>query len=494
MHSTPNPVADITEDQLFCSDIRQPQLALEVADDDAIVILDFDETLFLSNSTEHFLNEARPSWLIAIILGVLAVIRPWRWGRGASEADDFFARDAWRIRTVCLLPWVRSSWQRRASALMAEFRNEELVRQLQNRRVVVATCGFDFIVRPMLPQCGLAVDRLIAGPMVNMARWRRRGKAVAVREAIGEQEVCRAIAISDSTRDQDVLDAVEHPVLRMWPDVQPIRAHSDIYLPLAYLSRVKRQGRREILRQVVLDDLMLLVLVFALVNPWSWATLGGLVCAFLAFFCVYEIGYRENDRLGEQFEENPRLTEAYLQGESGSDPGLWPWIFAGSFSLLASLLLQQTKDWPAVFSATTAWLGMLVATRIGFAIYNRLDEVTRVYVFPWLQVAKTFGFMLLLPTTLAGGAALLAQVVRRWQNYANYRAGGDEHRFPNLTTRLACYVLLIAVFSMLEGSHLLWHWHTWLLFAWFLIRGSRQIVESIQKIRWKGKPVFHPES
>ena len=152
------------ESASFAPGFKQQPLTLDELDRDALVILDFDETLFLSNSTEHFLNEARPSWLVAGILAVLAVLRPWRWsGGGSSETRDFIARDAWRVGVVCrLLPWVRDAWNHRAKELMIQYRNDELVDQIgPHRRTVVASYGFEFIIRPMLAGCGLNVERLV---------------------------------------------------------------------------------------------------------------------------------------------------------------------------------------------------------------------------------------------------------------------------------------------------------------------------------------------
>ena len=50
------------------------------------VLVDFDHTLFSSNSTELFLASARPAFLASIVLGLVRGAFPWfryssRWGR-----------------------------------------------------------------------------------------------------------------------------------------------------------------------------------------------------------------------------------------------------------------------------------------------------------------------------------------------------------------------------------------------------------------------------
>jgi hypothetical protein len=66
------------------------------------VLLDFDETLYLRNSTEDFIDSARPALLALIVMRLLDFIEPWRWTGGVET------RDVWRVRCiVALFPWTR---------------------------------------------------------------------------------------------------------------------------------------------------------------------------------------------------------------------------------------------------------------------------------------------------------------------------------------------------------------------------------------------------
>ena len=52
--------------------------ALRSHPETGLVVLDFDETLWLRNSTESFLDSVRPRFLAAIVLQILGVLKPWR--------------------------------------------------------------------------------------------------------------------------------------------------------------------------------------------------------------------------------------------------------------------------------------------------------------------------------------------------------------------------------------------------------------------------------
>jgi hypothetical protein len=57
------------------------------------IIVDFDETLCLRNSTEAWLGAARPGFVAACLLRCLDVLAPWRLWRGIE-------RDALRVALV----------------------------------------------------------------------------------------------------------------------------------------------------------------------------------------------------------------------------------------------------------------------------------------------------------------------------------------------------------------------------------------------------------
>src|SRR5215471_10352271 len=96
-----------------------PEAAIDwIAAHEGPVLVDLDETLYLRNSTEDFIDLARPGLVAALLLRLLEVIRPWRWSGGEST------RDIWRVRLIMLLfPWVRFRWTRRVNELARNFGN-----------------------------------------------------------------------------------------------------------------------------------------------------------------------------------------------------------------------------------------------------------------------------------------------------------------------------------------------------------------------------------
>ncbi|MEM1107677.1 MAG: HAD family hydrolase [Planctomycetota bacterium] len=451
-----------------------------------LVVVDFDETLFLGNSTECFLDAARPRLLGALVLALLSAIRPWRWhlrkGLTTEQRDQFY-RDHFRVWAVLLCaPWTVLLWRRRARAIMQEFENQELVAALQtakHQEVVIASYGYRFIIRPLLKHATVPTDRLVAGGLFGGPSLRRNGKAKRLVQTLGEPALSEAAAITDSPRDRDLLDLVAQPALVAWPEVDARRAHEGVYLPLVYTQDVKRRGVNEVIRQVLLDDYALILLCIFAVNPLILGNLIGLTAAFFAFFCVYEVGYRENDLVAAKFESRPKLDPNHKHYESlGTMDSPAPWVWAMTLTALAAVSFNVSSWGETGFlveALTTfgVWAGVLVTTRLLFRVYNHLNEPTRVQLFPMLQVAKTFGFLLLLPTTLAGGLFMLAQIVRRWMSYAAYRVGGDAPQMLSLVVRILAFVILsVGVAAAMQSLDLFRHWHFWALLGWAVIRAA----------------------
>ena len=124
------------------------------------VIVDFDETLYLQNSTEDFIDGMKPRLVGKILLKILDLSKPWKLTGGDVT------RDVWRLAAVlALAPWMLLSWARRSRALVARYTNVELREAIGSRQdVIVATNGFGFIVDVMLAHMGLGhLERVTCG-------------------------------------------------------------------------------------------------------------------------------------------------------------------------------------------------------------------------------------------------------------------------------------------------------------------------------------------
>ena len=61
------------------------------------IYIDLDETLYLRNSTEDFIDSAQPGVVAVAMLQLLEFLRPWNWTGGHPT------RDSWRV-------WVVRTW------------------------------------------------------------------------------------------------------------------------------------------------------------------------------------------------------------------------------------------------------------------------------------------------------------------------------------------------------------------------------------------------
>ena len=76
------------------------------------LMLDLDETLYLRNSTEDFIDTAVPGPLAWMMLKLLDVLKPWRFTGG------WVTRDVWRVRMILLFfPWTMMRWRSRVQQL-----------------------------------------------------------------------------------------------------------------------------------------------------------------------------------------------------------------------------------------------------------------------------------------------------------------------------------------------------------------------------------------
>jgi phosphoserine phosphatase len=382
---------------------------------EGLLIVDLDQTLYLQNSTEDYIGTARPAALASFALKVLGALRPWRLTGGETT------RDLWRVVLLnFLLPWTPWLWRRRLKREGVKLRNELLTEALKARatgRVVVATLGFGRIVRPLLTAMGFGKVEVIACRM-STREDRTRGKLAMVCEALGERALAEALVISDSAEDEPLFGRCATPVYTQWPEAISRPAFHDCYVPLRYLSRIKR-GKCGAVKTIVIEDFahwLLATLPAVLLSP---ARICGLGCLFLSFWAIYEYGYIENDMVALERESDPHLSQQARLFHFSS-VRLWPWLYAALFGVLGVALLRHSG--PRQFGlGLIAWGCVLAATRSVFRVYNLCDKDTRVWIYPVLQLLRTFAFVVVAPINLAGAGACLAMALARSESYRTYR-------------------------------------------------------------------------
>ncbi|MEL6816714.1 MAG: hypothetical protein AAFP03_18190, partial [Cyanobacteria bacterium J06598_3] len=437
------------------------------------IILDFDETLFLRNSTEAYLNSVYPRSLGAATLVAFKAIKPWRWFP-ARFKDESISRDWFLVVAMTLLfPWTLLLWPWRAKKLAHSYANLPLIQAIEanvQAQVVVATLGFAPIVRPLLRHFPIASveqgrAQLIACGFFKGMGDRAKGKLAMVCEVLGQSVVTSAVVVTDSIKDEPLLSAAATPCLLKWPDAQFVPAMNDVYVPLFYSEKVKNPNSNHVVKRVLMGHWAFLVIALSFLSPHPIVHALSLLLLTISYWCVYEIGYQENDLIGEKYERNPILSETYARYKSrinltGSP---FPWYSAMGFAIPALLLLEFSQRswplaqswaamgdlWPNVLFNGVIWLALLVSVRLTFWVYNQFNEEARIWIYPILQIQKLFGFTLLSATNVVGALLLLSLLVCRWLHYSIYRCGGDRWRFP---TNLSCLVLFSLMFGAISLS------------------------------------------
>lgn len=443
--------------------------AVRTATRENVVVVDFDETLFLRNSTEEYLDCAYPRPMSALVLFGLKALKPWRL-LPAHLRDDKLSKDWCLVVMMTLLfPWTLLVWQYRAKSLAKVLWNQPLIQAMQanpNAEIVVATLGFDVVVKPLLKHLPVVLQSQNGRPSIVSCRFwqgsadRARGKLAMVREALGADKLKNAIAITDSEYDRPLLDAVKTPCLVEWAEAKYSPAMADVYLPLFYSEKVKNPNKSHFLKRVLMGHWAFLAIAFSFLSPHPIINAASLLLLVVSYWCIYEIGYQENDTIGEKYEKKPILSQNYERYKSRINLNTAaPWYWAMAIALPALFLIEVGKTDASLSVATEAvlsegaaliifniavWLMFLVAVRLTFWIYNQFNEEARIWIYPILQIQKLFGFTLLLGTNAVGAVLLLALVISRWLHYAIYRCGGDRWRFP---LNLSCLILFATMYA-----------------------------------------------
>jgi len=442
------------------------------------LLLDLDETLYLSNSTEDFIDSARPRLLALVLMRVLDALRPWRWSGGEAT------RDVWRVRCIAVcFPWTGYRWKKRVAELAEKFANLRLLAALNSTGTVrttpvIATVGFHRIVTPLVAALGLPQARIVAARLSTFAD-RRDGKLNLALGALGDDTVRSALVLTDSASDLELLNACARPLRAVWPEARYRRALSNVYVPGQYLTEVKRPGNRYIFRGILLEDFAFWVLSSIALAPIPVLHVLGLAFLLVSFWAIYERGYVDNDLIAARFEERPKLSATFADSTVAT-PRWQPWIWAFACGAIGIVLVRRPGNPAAV--DYLSWIAVLLAIHGWFALYNRLDKRTRIWLFAGLQFARSAAFVVLVPIAPIGAAALGAHGLARWVPYYLYRLGGkDWPETPFYLTRLLFFVVLALLLGLSQGFASLLTGTALALLAWNLFRARRELAAA-----WSG--------
>jgi hypothetical protein len=121
------------------------------------------------------------------------------------------------------------------------------------------------------------------------------------------------------------------------------------------------------------------------------------------------------------------------------------------------------------------WVAVLISTYACFVFYNRLDKMTRVWLYPLLQFARSAALTVVVSIEPAGVAALGAHVLSRWVPYQVYRRSA---RWPDARpelVRLISFVLLSLMIVCSLGLSILLTWSALALLLWNIFRARRDV-------------------
>ncbi|MGK7896856.1 MAG: hypothetical protein AB4372_25390 [Xenococcus sp. (in: cyanobacteria)] len=496
-----------------CEFLPQEQLphSIRQAAPNTPIIVDFDETLFLLNSSAEYLNSLQPRFIAAIILKILSFTKPWRFL--IKNSKDSEVRDWFLILFMTLLfPWNIFLWQKTAKKFAQHYSNTELITVLNNNQtsnIIVATLGFRFIVEPILRLMPINYSQLICCRFWQGARDRQKGKLAMVQESITPEQISKGMLITDSLDDESLLKEVANPFLITWSKAQYNSPMADMYFPFYYLEKIKRPGENYLLNAVLLDDLPILFLAFSWLSPQPILHSISLLFLIISFWCIYEYGYYENDLVAEKYEDKPQLSKTY---QSYKHNASWwkPWIPAALFGIAGILFLEVSRAVTSIFdwgwlqntnlmsdngiSLLLYWIGFLLVSRFCFWVYNYVNKKTRIWLYLVLQITRYCGFIVVTATNIVGICALLAHIFTRSISYIMYRySGGTKENWPELPEQFVKLILFIPMVIGLSLAESDWSivlgWQTLVFLLWFLLRSknqTRKIISQFQLISQDG--------
>lgn len=441
------------------------------------VLVDIDETLYLRNSTEDFIDCVWPGLLGLILLRMLDMVKPWRLTGGIDT------RDNWRVCVISIpFPWTHLRWRAAAPLFAERYVNQELRESLKARTKapVILTIGFKSIATPLLAAMGFAEAQLIAGRMCSFA-GRRNGKLNMATREIGAEMVGRSLFVTDAVRDLDVLENCARPLRTVWPRARYRRALSRVYLPGEYISLIKRPEERYIYRGILQKHFVywLLSSIGLAINPVSHVV--GLLLLLLSFWAIYQRGYVDNDLVASRYEADPKLSAAFGSVQVAT-PAMQPWIWA-VLAGAAGVAVLDTGIM-AFIAYFARWMAVLILTYACFLYYNRLDKMTRMWLYSLLQFARSAAFAFIVPITPAGVAALGAHMLSRWVPYQVYRVTSRHWPVarPELMRAISFVLLSVLIACSFDISVLL-TWSALALLLWNVFRARHDIWDVVRSAR-----------
>lgn len=434
---------------------------METNQENEILILDFDHTLFLSNSTEEYLDSAKPKTLCVIVLAILDWLKLWNLFPGENNRAVY--RDAMRIICISMLfPWSYLLYRARISNLLKNHLNSEILGILTLKsweKVVIASNGFGFILKPLLAQMNIQVDLVLSSQVFPTKNGiRATGKKAYLERSLTADELQKSTFISDNLEDKDLLGIVNEFIFYEDQKAKRFRVGQNVYIPFVYTHASKRGHSNHLLNKVILEDYPFIMLAYGFSNSISVQTFIAIFLLVLSFWCIYEAGYFENDLYELKHESKHKNPEKinFIQERQHYPIERNAWVWSAILSFLGLFILEANVN--GISNSLTydlglnvlVWLFWLVIVRLIFRAYTYSSFLVRVSISPILQLTRLVGPALFLSINFCGAFFIVSRVISRWFSYASYRSGGDLKTISQPLVRHIIFVILIAALAVVQ--------------------------------------------
>ena len=421
------------------SDVRD---SLEILDENSRIILDFDHTLWLGNSTEQFIGSVRPR-----IWGEILE----RFSKSFWRLNQYrlpWEMDQFRVLIITLLaPWTWTLWKWKSGDAVKKYWTEELFEATQvktKNSPIIISFGFNPVITPLINAWSKSnpdheSPKLLASGFFHKEKsLRYLGKVTAIEKAFPDLEWFKSLVVSDSLEDRDLLVKARRGVLAQW--AEPKCSPRLGYFPFRYIVKGKYPGTKYFSGSILGRDLIVWMILFST----DYFDIIPSLLFFLSFQMIYEVGYYENDFLAAKSESKPSLSDSYLRfSDYHISPSAWVW--ATSSAAIGCFLMQNGFTWQNL----GIWTIFLIVLRISFHIYNRQTPEKRLLYYLLLQSLKNFGGLLVLAPTTVGLILGISHFFQHSTTYMIYRCGGDKSLFPRDLIRMCLFLigLVIAIFA-----------------------------------------------
>jgi len=479
--------------------------SLRLATKSTPILVDFDETLIFRNSTAEYLNNLRPRFIGALLIRLIYFIKPWNWfvsSTSRNQTIDWFLV----FLTSILMPWNVFLWPQKAKEVANNHSNENLIRELnknKNTEVIITSLGFNFIIKPILKAIPIRCQQLIGCKFWRGLKDRQKGKLAIVQETIGINRVYSSIAITDSNDDYPLLKQVALPFLIVWEKAKYKTPMDDIYFPFIYIHKVKRVGQNHFFNWILFDEFPLLIIAFSWISQVPVLNACGILFLLLSSWIIYECGYYENDLVANKYEKKPTLSKAFHEKRiiiNWWQPWVWSLVIGGLGVLLVvsseSILTITNIDYRYIFDELLpfsivpfcGWFILLLFSRLIFFIYNYANKLTRVWLYPMLQISRYIGYFVLMKINIVGVGIILGNVLARCNAYAIYRhTGGNMDVWSKVYdwfSRWLIFIFFVGMVSIAQlDIYLLLNWQTAVITCWWLFRCRKQVFEIVNNIK-----------